>query len=174
VTFLSSALGTIPPSAYDGHAYRHQGPAYSPTSGEGARRVGGRFNPAGSFPVLYLCETRPCAVAELQRIGRRQAIGLAGLLPRHLYRYRVRLSGVLDLTDDDVLKQLGVDRDVVTGPSWDVTQQIGAAAYRLGWRAVRSPSATGTDHVVAVFPELVGAGTLEPELIEQWEHPDDL
>lgn len=40
--------------------YRNQTRGYDPTSGEGARRFGGRFDPPGSFPVLYLYTTRPC------------------------------------------------------------------------------------------------------------------
>ncbi len=40
-------------------AYRNQATGFDPRSGEGARRNGGRFNPPHSFPVLYLCLTKP-------------------------------------------------------------------------------------------------------------------
>jgi hypothetical protein len=39
-----------------------------------------RTPPPGSFPVLFLCQSRPGAVAELQRFWERQAIGIEGLL----------------------------------------------------------------------------------------------
>jgi len=54
----------------------------APASGEGARLNGGRFNLPDSFPVLYLCTTRPWVVAEMRRLGERQAIGVESLLPR--------------------------------------------------------------------------------------------
>lgn len=170
----SAALALVAASPYEGVAYRHQGPGYDPLSGEGARYAGGRFNPPGSFPVLYLCETRPCAVAELQRLGHRQAIGLEGLLPRHLYQYRVRLSKVLDLADDDALKALDLARGDLTGPSWEVTQELGVAAHGMGWQAILSDSATGADRVLAVFPEAVGSGLLTSELVERWTRREDL
>jgi RES domain-containing protein len=94
------AAATLSPFSGDG--WRHLSPRHDPLSGQGARLHGGRFNPAGSFPVLYICRTRQCVVAELRRLGERQPIGVEGLLPRHLYRYGIRLDRVLDLTDDAV------------------------------------------------------------------------
>ena len=95
-------------TAFVGSGYRHLSPKYDPLSGEGARLNGGRFNPPGSFPVLYLCLTRYRAAAELQRADQRQAIGTGGLLPRHLFRYDMRLERVLDLTDQHVRLSVGV------------------------------------------------------------------
>jgi hypothetical protein len=79
---------TAPRITHAGIAYRNQSPRYDPRSGEGARINGGRFNPPG-FPTLYLCETRPCVVAELTRQGTRHVVGVEGLLPRVLYRYEL-------------------------------------------------------------------------------------
>lgn len=64
-------LATAPRIALSTTAVRHLSPNYDPRSGEGARLSGGRSNPPDSFPALYLCETRPCAVTELTRLGRR-------------------------------------------------------------------------------------------------------
>ncbi len=101
---------------FTGTGYRHLSPKYDPLSGEGARINGGRFNPPGSFPVLYLCLTRSCALAELRRAGDRQSIGVEGLLPRDLYRYHVALDGVLDLTDIRTRTEVGVSSEVLTCP----------------------------------------------------------
>ena len=54
------------------NGYRNQATGFDPRSGDGARRFGGRFNPLHSYPVVYLCTTRPCVVAELTRQARRQ------------------------------------------------------------------------------------------------------
>ena len=58
-----------------GQGWRHFAPRYEPLGGEGARLHGGRFNLPGSFPVFYLCQSHPCVVADLRRLGERQAIG---------------------------------------------------------------------------------------------------
>lgn len=140
-----------------------------PLSGEGARIHGGRFNPPDSFPVLYLCTTRACAIAEFERLGERQVIGMAGLLPRSLYRYDLVLEMVLDLTSRSVLRTLGVRTETLTAPGWGETQDLGRAAHDTGWEALLTPSATRVDQVLAVFPDNLGAGSVAAELVETWK-----
>ncbi len=145
-----------------------------PLSGEGARIHGGRFNPPDSFPVLYLCTSRSCAVAELRYRGQRLVIGVQGLLPRVLYRYEVSLDRVLDLTSGETLDHLGVTTAQITATDVAIPCHIGEAAHATGAQAIRGPSATGVDEVLAVFPELLGDGQLLPELVESWESIEDL
>ena len=145
-----------------------------PLSGEGARIHGGRFNPPDSFPVLYLCTTRPCAVAELRYRGERLVIGVEGLLPRVLYRYDISLDRVLDLTSDETLDHLGVTTAQIIGTDVAIPRQIGESAQATGSQAIRAPSVTGVDQVLAVFPELLGSGRLLPELLERWKSLEDL
>lgn len=145
-----------------------------PLGGEGARMRGGRFNPPDSYPVLYLCTTRPCTVAELRQLGRRHVIGVEGLLPRVLYRYEISLDQVLDLTSSVTLQHLEITAQQVTGADLAIPRQIGEAAHATGIQAVKAPSATGVDEVIAVFPELLGSGRLIPELLERWDSTKDL
>ncbi|MGH9054963.1 MAG: RES family NAD+ phosphorylase [Acidimicrobiales bacterium] len=167
-------LAAAPLTRFAGEGWRHLPAEYDPLSGEGARLHGGRFNPPGSFPVLYICQSRPCAVAELKRLGERQAIGVEGLLPRMLYRYEIDLDRVLDLTNGDVRAQVGPGVGALTGPDWTACQELGVAAHALGARAINSPSATGVDDVLAVFIQQIGLGRLEPHLVEEWRSPDQL
>jgi RES domain-containing protein len=161
-------VAATPLSPFAGEGWRQLSPRYDPLSGEGARLNGGRFNPAGSFPVLYACQSRPCAVAELKRLGERQAIGVQELLPRVLYRYEIDLERILDLTNDEVLAQIGLGLDLLTGPDWTVCQELGSTAHALGAQGINSPSATGVGNVLAVFVQHVGRGRLEPALMEEW------
>jgi RES domain-containing protein len=154
--------------------YRNQSPRYDPRSGEGARINGGRFTPSNSFPTLYLCDTRPCVVAELTRQGARHVVGVEGLLPRVLYRYQLDLHRILDLTDERLRDHLGITERDLTGDDWSVCQQIGAEAHATGDQAIRTLSATGVDTVLVVFPELVGGGLVDVELIERWDSIADL
>lgn len=161
--------------AYVGETFRHMAARWNdPPSGEGARINGGRFNPPDSFPVLYLCTTRPCTVAELRHLGRRQLIGVDGLLPRVLYRYETALDHLLDLTSEATLERLGITDQQVTGPDLAVPRQIGVSAHATGSQGIRAPSATGVDEVIAVFPESLGSGRLVPELLERWDSVADL
>ncbi len=167
-------LASAPLGPFAGEGWRHLSPRYEPLSGEGARLNGGRFNPPGSSPVLYLCRTRACVVAELRHLGDQQAIGLEGLLPRVVYRYEIELTRVLDLTIDAVRKATGLGSEILTGPDWTACQELGAIAHTLGTQAILSPSATGVDHVLAIFVQHIGLGTLTPTLVEEWHQPSDL
>lgn len=167
-------LGPVPRVDVVGEAFRQQAPKWDPRNGEGARRRGGRYNPPGSFPTLYLCRTRACAVAELRREGERQAIGVDGLLPRTLFRYRVQLDGIVDLTDTEVLKFLDVTTDDLTSRDLMVTQEIGVAAHHLGCRGLIAPSATGVDSILVVFVQNIGLGIVEPSPAEVWTTMDAL
>jgi RES domain-containing protein len=175
VEVLPRQIATARHVAYAGELFRHMAARWDePLSGEGARIRGGRFNPPDSFPVLYLCTTRPCTVAELRHLGRRQLIGVEGLLPRVLYRYETSLDRVLDLTSHETLEHLGITEDQVTGSDLILPRQIGESAHATGSQAIKAPSATGVDQVIAVFPELLGSGRLLPELLERWESTDAL
>ena len=168
-------VDTAPSIAYVGEAFRHMAARWDdPLSGEGARIHGGRFNPPDSFPVLYLCTTRPCSAAELRYRGERLVIGVEGLLPRALYRYNVSLERVLDLTSGETLEHVGVTTAQIIGTDLAIPRQIGEAARATGSQAIRAPSATGVDEVLAVFPELIGTGQVLAELVERWESIDDL
>lgn len=169
-----SKLAAAPRTSLSTTAVRHLSPKYDPRSGEGARINGGRFNPPGSFPALYLCETRPCAVAELTRLGIRHVVGVDGLLPRSLYEYQLELDRVLDLTDEHVRDHIGVSAADLAADDWTLCQAIGTEAHAAGDQAIRTYSATGVDNVLVVFPELAVSGLVEVRLIEQWEARSDL
>jgi RES domain-containing protein len=174
VTIDAGRVAAAPLSPLAGQGWRHLAPNYEPLSGEGARIHGGRFNPPGSFPVLYLCQSRPCVVAELQRLGERQVIGVEGLLPRMLYRYEVTLDRVLDLTVDEVRAEVGLSLDILTGPDLTTCQELGVTLHALGAQGIKSPSATGVGEVLAVFVQLIGLGRLEPHLAEEWHALDQI
>lgn len=154
--------------------YRNQSPGFDPRSGEGARRFGGRFNPPNSFPVIYLCTTRPCVVAEFTRQVERQGLSIDGFLPREVFRLTASLTRVLDLTDAEVVAALGLVADDMLRNDWSLTHEIGEAAHEHDFQAIRLRSATGVDDVIAVMPENLAGAVLKAELIEEWAVPTDL
>lgn len=130
--------------------------------------MGGRFNPSRSFPVLYLCTTRPCVVAELTRQADRQSIPLQSLLPRELWEVSSELTRVLDLTNPTLLDDLGIEPAELVRPDHRFTQAIGEAAFEQSFQAILAPSATGVDQVLAAFPERLSGAVLTSRLIEEW------
>lgn len=169
--FDPASLNGLVAESFSGTAYRNQAPGFDPRSGEGARRAGGRFNPPRSFPVIYLCVTRPCVVAELTAQAARQSISVDDLLPRELWSLTMQLDRVLDLTSAGTLAKIGLDTADLTSPDHALTQRIGEAAHERGYQAIKSPSATGVDHILAVLPQNLGAAAIDIELITRWEKP---
>ncbi len=159
---------------FSGVAYRHLGPQHDPRSGEGARIQGGRFNPLESFPVPYLCLTRPCVVQEFKRLALRQTLQPEDLLPRRLFRYDIELVRILDLTNEETLARLELDpRDLVMQDR-SLTQELGVIAHGLSLQGIRSYSATGVDEVLAVFSDHLATGKLEPSLEQEWDSLRDV
>lgn len=168
------ALGRAPGASLSVVAYRNQARGFDPRSGDGARRLGRRFNPPRSFPVLCLCVTRPCVVAELTRQAERQGLSVDALLPRELFKISADLDKVLDLTDPATLDVLGITPPDLVREDHRFTQEIGEAAHEYGFQAIRSPSATGVDHVVAIFPEKLAGAVLDVKLLGEWNTTEDL
>lgn len=168
------AIGRAPAVSLSIVAYRNQAKGFDPRSGDGARRLGGRFNPPHSFPVLYLCLTRPCVVAELTGQAERQGLAVDALLPRELFEISTDLDKVLDLTDTATLDALGIAPPDLTREDHRFTQEIGEAAHEHAFQAVRSPSATGVDHVLAIFPEKLAGAVLDVKLLGEWSTTEDL
>jgi RES domain-containing protein len=174
MAFDPRALTRLSGSALSAVAYRNQARGFDPRSGDGARRLGGRFNPPHSFPVLYLCLTRPCVAAELTRQAERQNIRVEDLLPRELYAISADLEKVLDLIDPDVLDTLGVEAADLVREDQLLTREIGEAAHEHRFQAIRSPSATGVDHILAIFPENLAGAVIDIELVDEWTTIADL
>lgn len=166
--FNRGLLAKVKPTTFSGTAYRNQAPGFDARSGEGARRHGGRFNPPHTYPVLYLCVTRRCVVAELIQQATRQGLEVTDLLPRELWAVTIELDTVLDLSDPQVRLQLSVDAADLIRPDRALTREIGEAAHEQRFQAVRSPSATGIDETLAVFPENLGSATVTVHLEKRW------
>lgn len=91
-----------------------------------------------------------------------------------MWRVQVNLNKVLDLTDKSVLGTLAIVAEDLIRDDYQLTNEIGEAAYELGFQAVIARSATGVDSVAAIFTENLGESILRPELVDRWASPDDL
>jgi RES domain-containing protein len=143
-------------------------------SGEGARLVGGRWNPKGSFAVLYLGLDQRTVIAEFERLARRQGLAPSSFLPRRLYRYDGKLQNLLDLRQPETYEALGLTRETMAADDATACEAVGEAAFVAGREGVLAPSATGEGEVLAVFLErLTPPSALRDVDSVLWEHVPD-
>ena len=105
---------------FRGVVYRAHNPQWSwtPLSGEGARRHGGRFNRRG-VPALYSSLTPLTAILEAQPLGR-------PMQPLTLCAYEVDAEPVLDTRDEVERAAFGVTDSDLLCPAWEAEMLDGA------------------------------------------------
>lgn len=143
--------------------------AHDLVSGKGAQIHGGRWNPKGAFPVVYLCDAPETALAEYLARGRRMRLPDARALPMVMAAVETRVTSALDLDAPEaaaVLQPLlAVETDhwrAVQGRREAVSQAVGRALRRLGVQALITASqARAGGRTFAVFPDrLTGSDQL--------------
>ena len=112
---------------FRGTVYRAHNPqwAWTPMSGEGARRYGGRFNKRG-VPALY------CSLSQMAAI--REATPLARpMQPLTLCAYEIDADPVFDAGDPYQLRESGFRETDLACPTWEADMLDGrvAASQRL-------------------------------------------
>ena len=104
---------------FRGLVYRAHNPQWSwtPLSGEGARRHGGRFNRRG-LPALYTSLSPLTAIREAQPLGR-------PMQPLTLWAYVVDVEPVVDTLDEDQCRAPGVGHSDLVCPTWEAEMLAG-------------------------------------------------
>lgn len=115
---------------------------------------GGRFNRIGHFHVLYLSTDEETCLAEMKKYADRGSLPLKKPTPYTLAPWEVKLTKVLDLTDDEVRQKLQIDEDMICKTDWETlqnyyeiqasTQRLGEVARDSGFAALLTPSAART------------------------------
>lgn len=167
---LLRAIDGLPSTLWSGKAFRHVSVGRAPLSGEGARLIGGRWNPPQSFAVVYLGLSRAVVVAEFHRLARRQHLAPESFLPRSLHTYDVALTAALDLRDPGHREAVGLTDANLQGDDLSACRAVGEAAHACGREAVIAPGASGDGDVLAVFAGRLSAGSvLRDTSSELWE-----
>ena len=111
---------------FRGLVYRAHNPqwSWSPLSGEGARRYGGRFHRPG-IPALYTSLAPLTAIREALPLGRT-------LQPITLCAYEVDAEPVFDALDQEQCRALGASDSDLACPTWEAEMLAGAVPASQG------------------------------------------
>lgn len=154
---LIRALERAPVISFAGYVYRVVADKWreAPLSALGSVRVGGRFNPPNTFPLLYCADSQMTAMTEVEALFT-TADGLLKGVPRSpdlMLTIDCALARVLDLTSDALCAYFGTSHEelVSSSPSRFIlnargeqtpTQKLGAACSASGSvSALKVPSA---------------------------------
>jgi RES domain-containing protein len=151
-----------------GRFSRHVSPKVRTLAGSNA---GGRWGVRNTYPVLYLGRPIESVIAEAYRRLVDGVEGMTGDLvgPRTVFEVEVRVTGILDLRNDETLRELGLDPEALLG-GYGPCQRVGQAAHQLGLHGIIAPAATELGETLALFerhlpevelPQIVG--------VDRWE-----
>ncbi|AGW41426.1 biotin acetyl-CoA-carboxylase synthetase [Leifsonia xyli subsp. cynodontis DSM 46306] len=130
--------------------YRHAAPNRDAFTGGTDDRWGANFR------VIYLARPESGTVIEAYRhLVEDQGIPAANIRPRILYTVPVKVTRVLDLTDDKTAATVGLttaDLHSTVG-EYDACQAVAAAAHQLNRHGILAPAAEGAGATLALFTE---------------------
>lgn len=111
---------------------------------DGALLYGGRYNAPGKFGALYLSESPEGCAAERARRPATPQDYIVGTV-------RVTLENICDLTDQDLLAELGITSNQLKADDLNETQILGTLIRDAGFEGMLVPSAAGAFNNLAIF-----------------------
>jgi RES domain-containing protein len=153
-------LGSQP---WSGTTFRYTSHGREPLSGAGARLTGGRWNPKGVFPTIYLAQPRAACIGEFGRMAAANGMDPLAMLARPFDLHTVEVNGltILDLREEKALRHVGLAPEDISDDDWTACQTVGHAAYFLEMSGIVAPSATGVGLVIAAFETRLRPGQLD-------------
>lgn len=153
----------------DGQFFRVAGPRHTSaaaiTSGIGAFKAGGRWNPVGVMKVVYLSEQPETAVFEANEHFRYHALPLVNGYPKVIVSVRVMADEILDLTQLAPAATLPESMNTLLHEDWRAImsrgaeatpQAIGRAAFEAGFHGLIVPSKPDPKgRNLLVFPDVL-------------------
>lgn len=100
-----------------------------------------RWQRGAVVEALYFADSEPTAWAEWYRYLAEAGLPPDQGLPRELWRWRISLAEVADLSDDARLARVELPPPLPTRLQWPTFQPVGEQLHREGWAALVSASA---------------------------------
>lgn len=170
---MDSLRSTIERVALAGHREIHGDFYRHATAGRDAFTGGLNGRWGANFPVIYLGRPVESSIIEAYR----HLVEDAGVPPEHikgrmLYTVPIKVTRVLDLTDAQIARQVGlsaVDLASAVG-DYESCQRVAAAAHQLKLHGVLAPAAEGDGHTLALFRDRLALAELPiPREETLWE-----
>jgi RES domain-containing protein len=148
---------------WSGECFRYTAAHRDPLSGEGARRFGGRWNPALLFPAIYLADSAQACMVEVERAADVASTTAEKMLEAayRLHTIDVADLAVLDLRTPAAQDAVGLEIDDIFGDDWAACQAVGHAAWFLHMQGVLAPAAGGVGLVITGFEQRTRPGQIE-------------
>jgi len=158
---------------WSGEIYRSATPRYARSrdivSGMGSCKMGGRWNPPGSFPTVYASLEPEAAVSESLATFRYYGWALYDAMPRVFRALEAHLHRVLDLRRPEAVPHLASWLNRAQAEDWRAAQRagkettsqaIGRAAFASGVEGILVPSYASPHKTnLVAFPGNFGVGS---------------
>lgn len=159
---LSQAIARVPDASVDARWYRFASQKRMPQALDGSR-AGGRWGPAGGFPVLYLTDAYDSCVVEAYRHSVDPGIDLMPAKIKYgVLTCDVRATRLLDLTSATARMTLGLDPSILysepqtpDGAAYAACIRVARVAHQHGRHGILAPAATHRGLTLALFIDLL-------------------
>jgi len=126
----------------------------------------GRWQRGEALAAVYLADEQETVWAEWYRALAEIALPPTHAMPRDLWRWRIAVAGIADLSSAAKLARLDLSAPQPLRRTWTPFQAAGEALHRQGYRGVLYPSAARSEHLaLCLFREgelLPGARPVRP------------
>lgn len=175
---LAAALASLPAQPFSGSVYRMVPVKYilsrdnpsPPLTSIGSLKGGGRFNPMGTFEILYTSGNPYTVAQEVRFMQEREGVRLPIRKPPQVFlSIDCNLQRVLDLTNSEFQERLSANLQELIG-EWRIeqgdgklapTQELGLKAYESEQiEALKVPSKHDVDRFnLNIFPDRLLLGS---------------
>ncbi len=122
-----------------------------------------RWQRGSAVDAIYLADAEETVWAEWYRYLAESGLPPQQGLPRDLWRWRVALPAVADLSDAAGLERVGLPPLRPTRAQWPAFQDVGEQLHRSGWAGLLSASAARPDgRTLCVFRTVRSVPGVEP------------
>jgi len=160
---LSDAIQRLKPKPFEGRVHRIYDPEHGFLETIGNYIVGGRWNRQGRYGALYTSLSKATAVAEIRRGAEKRNRKPSELGRRDHVVMRIRLTRVLNLTQQNFCKSIDISLDELFDNN-TLCLDIADEVRKVGCEALRVPSATKSGINLVIYQDSVLPGWVFEEI----------
>jgi len=145
---LKEILAGFQSKEWEGDVYRYMLADNSPER-ENVR--GARWNPP-QVAAIYTSLQRETAIAEVEYRLKLEPCSLRPDIRKTIYRIKIKITSLIDLSDDNSLKKVGIDREKLSNVDYSICQCVGGCIEWLEHDGLLVPSVRDEGTNLVIFP----------------------